>query len=481
TDLVSRLLATEQQDGPDRGLFGTEAQVADYAAGGYQQGLALAALAAAGVTGPAQLGAAIDWLVHQQCPDGGWTSPDTAVNGCGGTPADDAGPDTNSTALAIEGLAAQGAVTTALSDTALAFIGSAQDPDGGWSYFPDTAATPGSTDPDSTALVIQALVALGTSPASPTFTKAPDNDPVSALLSFQLTGGSDAGAFFFPPAPAPASLISTYQAVPALAGLALPFGPSGRGYWEVAADGGIFTFGDAGFDGSMGGTPLNQPVVGMAATPDGKGYWEVAADGGIFTFGDAGFDGSMGGTPLNRPVVGMAATPDGHGYWEVAADGGIFTFGDAGFYGSMGGTPLNRPVVGMAATPDGKGYWEVAADGGVFDFGDAGFYGSMGGTPLNRPVVGMAGSPDGMGYWLVATDGGVFSLGDAGFFGSMGGTPLNRPVVGIAATPDGKGYWEVAADGGVFSLGDAGFFGSEGGMKLNQPIVGMAASPNRPA
>ena len=25
----------------------------------------------------------------------------------------------------------------------------------------------------------------------------------------------------------------------------------------------------------------------MAATPDGNGYWLVASDGGIFTFGDA--------------------------------------------------------------------------------------------------------------------------------------------------------------------------------------------------
>ena len=478
-DLVSRLLATEQQTGPDAGLFGTEAQVGDYAAGGYQQGLALAALAAAGVRGNGQLGSAINWLIHQQCPDGGWTSPDTAVNGCSGTPADQSGPDTNSTALAVEGLAAQGAAAPALSH-AVAFFDSAQDPDGGWSYFPNTMATPGSTDPDSTALVIQALIALGVSPASPALTKGSD-DPVSALLSFQLTGGSDAGAFFFPPAPAPASLISTYQAVPALAGLALPFGPSGRGYWEVAADGGIFSFGDAGFDGSMGATPLNRPIVGMAATPDGRGYWLVASDGGIFSFGDAGFDGSMGATPLNRPIVGMAATPDGRGYWLVASDGGIFSFGDAGFDGSMGATPLDRPIVGMAATPDGRGYWLVASDGGIFSFGDAGFYGSMGATPLDRPVVGMATTPDGRGYWLVASDGGIFSFGDAGFYGSMGATPLNRPVVGMATTPDGMGYWLVAADGGIFSLGDAGFYGSEGGMKLNQPIVGMAASPIRPA
>ena len=44
-------------------------------------------------------------------------------------------------------------------------------------------------------------------------------------------------------------------------------------------------------DGSM---TLNRPIVGMAATADGKGYWLVASDGGIFDYGDAGFDGSAG-------------------------------------------------------------------------------------------------------------------------------------------------------------------------------------------
>ncbi len=251
------------------------------------------------------------------------------------------------------------------------------------------------------------------------------------------------------------------------------------GYWEVASDGAIFAF-DAPFEGSMGGTPLNKPVVAMAAAPDDS-YWEVASDGGIFAFGDAGFFGSMGGTPLNQPVVGIAATPDGKGYWEVASDGGIFAFGDAGFYGSMGGTPLNQPVVGMAATPDGQGYWEVASDGGIFAFGDAGFFGSMGGTHLNKPVVAMAATQDGKGYWLVASDGGIFAFGEAGFFGSMGGTHLNKPVVAMAATQDGKGYWLTASDGGIFAFGDGGFFGSMGGTPLNAPIVAMAASLPSPA
>ncbi len=243
-----------------------------------------------------------------------------------------------------------------------------------------------------------------------------------------------------------------------------PYGP------QVSA---TYAFGNAPAPGPP--VTSNLPLVGAAAA-DGGGYWEVAADGGVFSFDDAVFHGSMGGKALNAPVVGMAATPDGGGYWEVAADGGIFTFGDAGFHGSMGGTPLNAPVVGMAATPDGGGYWEVAADGGIFTFGDAGFHGSMGGTPLNAPVVGMAATPDGGGYWEVAADGGIFTFGDAGFHGSMGGTPLNAPVVGMAATPDGGGYWEVAADGGVFTF-DAPFYGSRGGVAGEDQFFAMVPAP----
>ena len=125
--------------------------------------------------------------------------------------------------------------------------------------------------------------------------------------------------------------------------------------------------------------PPPPPVgVGMNATPDGKGYWLVAADGGIFSYGDAQFHGSAGNLTLNRPIVGMASTPRGGGYWMVASDGGIFAFGDAQFHGSTGNLTLNRPIVGMASTPGGGGYWLVAADTGIFSFGNAAFYGSGG-------------------------------------------------------------------------------------------------------
>ncbi len=233
----------------------------------------------------------------------------------------------------------------------------------------------------------------------------------------------------------------------------------GKGYWDVAADGGLFAFGNASFHGSMGGQPLARPVVGMASTSDSKGYWEVASDGGMFAFGDAGFYGSMGGKPLARPVVGLATTPDGKGYWEVASDGGIFAFGDAGYYGSTGNLPLNRPIVAMARTPDGKGYWLVASDGGVFAFGDAHYYGSMGGKPLNQPIVGIA-ADGSTGYWLVAADGGVFSFGSAHFYGSTGNLTLAQPIVSMAPGPGGSGYWMTAADGGLFAFGNAGFYGS---------------------
>jgi hypothetical protein len=245
--------------------------------------------------------------------------------------------------------------------------------------------------------------------------------------------------------------------------VALMHAPGKTGYWLVAADGGVFTFGEGlAFHGSMGGKPLAAPIIGGVAAPDGNGYWLIAADGGVFAFGSAQFHGSMGGQKLNAPVVGMAATPDGGGYWLVAADGGIFAFGNAGFFGSMGGQKLNAPVVGMASSVDGKGYWLVASDGGIFAFGDAPFHGSMGGTHLNAPVVGIAATADGKGYWLVAKDGGIFAFGDAAFHGSMGGTHLNAPVVGIADTADG--YWMLGHDGGVFAFGAAGFYGSRAGM-----------------
>jgi hypothetical protein len=150
--------------------------------------------------------------------------------------------------------------------------------------------------------------------------------------------------------------------------------------------------------------------VGIAATPSGGGYWLVGSDGGIFSFGDAKFFGSMGGQPLNKPIVGIASTAGsvnpssgsivGDGYWLVASDGGVFNFGNAGFMGSMGGQPLNKPIVSIIPGPyalnfsnfslQATGYWLVASDGGVFSFGNSNFFGSLGSLHLVSPVSGAA-------------------------------------------------------------------------------------------
>ena len=233
----------------------------------------------------------------------------------------------------------------------------------------------------------------------------------------------------------------------------------------------------ANYLGSVALSAIRRPVTGMASTPTGRGYWLVADDGGVFTFGDAHFYGSTGAIHLNAPIVDMAATPSGRGYWLVASDGGIFSFGDARFYGSTGAIHLNRPIIGMAATPSGRGYWLVASDGGVFSFGDARFYGSTGGLRLNRPVVDMASTGTGRGYWMAASDGGIFSFGDASFYGSTGGQALHSPIIGIERPRGGHGYYLAAHDGRVYGYGAAKGVLSVGGSSMLSPTAATAASP----
>lgn len=214
TDLVTRLLATQRSTGVDAGLFGAQDPTFD---GAYRQGLSLAALASAGVTTGSPVAAAEAWLTGQQCPDGGWTSYVAAANPCNGKPVNFAGPDTNSTALAVQGLEAQHALAPAAAASASRFLAHAQDADGGWGYEPNSGRAPGSTDPDSTALVLQALVSLGVSPASAKLTKG-STDGVASLLADQIATGPGAGAIQFPGIPGP-NLFATFQAAPALAGL----------------------------------------------------------------------------------------------------------------------------------------------------------------------------------------------------------------------------------------------------------------------
>ena len=215
------------------------------------------------------------------------------------------------------------------------------------------------------------------------------------------------------------------------------FGGTADDNWPLSLVDELKTVPASAFEAVDESSLMVDPNSGQARQPgasvncgSGPGYRLVAADGGVFSFCQP-FLGSMGGQPLNAPMVGMAETPGGGGYWLVASDGGIFNYGDANFYGSRGGQPLNEPIVGMASSASGFGYWLVASDGGIFSYGDAGFDGSAGAIALNKPIVGMLGVPGGGGYWLVASDGGIFSYGDAVFNGSTGDLALAAPIVAM--------------------------------------------------
>jgi hypothetical protein len=217
-DLVGRLLASGRKTGPDAGLFGSADPLYD---GAYRQGLSLAALKAVGVARTnSAVSAGIGWLTHQQCANGLWTSYRAAASGpCpAADPLTYAGPDTNSTGMAVQGLAAYGLHPR--QGPLLASLRQVQSADGG---FPFLAAPGQSSDPDSTALAIQTILAENGYPATAGWTKG-GATPYAALASFQLGCSdlfADRGGFFYPGTRTPNTLASV-QAVPALAGKTFP-------------------------------------------------------------------------------------------------------------------------------------------------------------------------------------------------------------------------------------------------------------------
>lgn len=109
------------------------------------------------------------------------------------------------------------------------------------------------------------------------------------------------------------------------------------------------------------------------------GYIVVGADGGVFTYDDAPFKGSLGGTPLSAPIVAGAFTPSGDGYWLLGADGAVFSFGDAKYSGGFNGfdaaTKGIRKPIGIVASKNGYKVITIdqSGDGSPFDafgFGD---------------------------------------------------------------------------------------------------------------
>jgi hypothetical protein len=146
---------------------------------------------------------AVELLAGQQQADGGWEWQPGF------------GTDTNTTALAVQTLAAAGyPLTSTQVVSGLAFLKSGQQADGGFAY--DPAAPDYGADANSTAYALMALAAAGEDPQAEAWTMA-GNSAVDYLLSLQQPDGSlewQAGSG--------PNLLATAQAVTALLGESYP-------------------------------------------------------------------------------------------------------------------------------------------------------------------------------------------------------------------------------------------------------------------
>jgi hypothetical protein len=140
----------------------------------------------------------VDHLKSKQTADGCWEYGDGW--GC----------DTNTTSMAIQALVEVGVpVADGAVQDALDYLAGARNSDGGWPYDP-LSQWGTDSDANSTAFVVQALVAAGENINSGGPWERQGNTPVEALLAFQ---NPQTGAFTYGGLD---SVYATYQAVPAL-------------------------------------------------------------------------------------------------------------------------------------------------------------------------------------------------------------------------------------------------------------------------
>ena len=128
------------------------------------------------------------------------------------------GADTNATALAIQALMAAGEPPTAtLVMAGLDYLKATQNADGGFPYAPSAGGQPAAeSDANSTAYVMQAILAAGHDPAGAPWQQSGQSS-IDYLLARQLDDGS-----FEWKAGTGANQLATQQAAPALLGHAHP-------------------------------------------------------------------------------------------------------------------------------------------------------------------------------------------------------------------------------------------------------------------
>ncbi len=192
-------------------LFASKSETGVYGSGLFDH--ALVTLAAAAV-GSDQTAALAGIFASYQTPDGSWAFDTTTTAGAG---------DTNTTALVVQALVAADMADSPPIEPALAYLGMAQVPGGGFAYQPADPLVP---DANSTALAVQALIATNADLTNESVSAA-----IDALAAFQ----NPSGGFRYTNDVPEDNLFATVQAIPALAGYALPVVTEGGAATPVAS------------------------------------------------------------------------------------------------------------------------------------------------------------------------------------------------------------------------------------------------------
>lgn len=192
---VMPLSIVEAGQNPDTGIYGT---------GLYDHTYAILALTVLGQEVP---DSAIDALAATQAENGGWAYDASA---------DSDSSDSNTTSMVVQALVASGQGDSDMVSSALTYLSTVVTADGaGYSHLEGTTA-----DANSTALVAQAYLASGQDSAG----------LETALLSFQ----NESGGLFYSPDDTSDNSFATAQAIPPMAGQALPIVPASSGSTPAA-------------------------------------------------------------------------------------------------------------------------------------------------------------------------------------------------------------------------------------------------------
>ncbi|HEV2127820.1 MAG TPA: prenyltransferase/squalene oxidase repeat-containing protein [Thermomicrobiales bacterium] len=163
------------------------------------------ALMALAATGTEVPASAIEALEATQGPEGGWAFDTSTEEGAA---------DSNTTAMVVQALVAIGEGESEMAQEAIAFLEETIESEEGALYQPGAAFPP---DANSTALVLQAAIAAE---------QDLESDPWAALQSALAGFQNEDGAFHYSPDDTADNLFATVQAIPAVAGVAFPIVPA---------------------------------------------------------------------------------------------------------------------------------------------------------------------------------------------------------------------------------------------------------------